>query len=363
MTRKVIISAPYPSRGRPVFIAIQCPPLSVERKTPKVPVPAYTVAGVRGLMAREPTPLSVRPVFTAVHVVPLSVERKTPLEVPAYRVVGVRGSMARERILQPGTESILVHVLPLLTERERKLPKTPWVYKVEGETGSIARTEILPPYSGSCVHIPVSAACAAGTPTNTPERLRARHKARITMMDRYLNHFCVLNCFIPLLLLEVPRTCVNPRFWFSSLPEPWRVLGRRASTYHTFPEARNGLSAYLKCEIGRIAPGLDKFEEPRITCNVKSLRAPHIHINRILRPRRIGSLYDYSCWINQWRYLKCFFRSVGNSDLVDHSVVSAQYDVTCRSWTAWTVRRRVSYSCFIFADRRLWVSTPPWQYK
>src|SRR5664280_2775849 len=232
MTRKVIISAPYPSRGRPVFIAIQCPPLSVERKTPlylvlaykvvgmrglmarqeiallvrpvfiaiqcpplsverKTPswVPTYSVVGMRGLMAREPTPLSVRPVFTAVHVVPLSVERKTPLYVPAYRVVGVRGSMARERILQPGTESILVHVLPPLTERERKLPKAPWVYKVEGETGSIARTEILPPYSGSCVHVPVSAACAAGTPTSAPEKFKATHKARITMVDRNTTQF------------------------------------------------------------------------------------------------------------------------------------------------------------------------------
>jgi hypothetical protein len=62
---------------RPASIAVHVVPLSVERKTPLPPVPAYNVEGVAGSMARTWITWLVRPVVIAVHVVPLSVERKT----------------------------------------------------------------------------------------------------------------------------------------------------------------------------------------------------------------------------------------------------------------------------------------------
>src|SRR5450759_5727988 len=137
--------------------------------------------------------------------------------------------MTRDRI-PPSAIPVSFQVFPLSVERKTPLLLVP-AYRVAGVLGSIARTEILPPYSGSCVHVPVSAARAAGTLTATPERLRARHKTRITMVDRHTNHFCVLSCFISLLLLDVPKTYLNLCFWFSSLPQTCNVLRRRVGTY------------------------------------------------------------------------------------------------------------------------------------
>src|SRR5450830_308497 len=124
--------------------------------------------------------------------------------------------MTRDRMF-PSAIPVAFQVVPLSVERKTPLLSVP-AYRVVGVLGLMARTEILPPYSGSCVQIPVSAARAAGTLTATPEKFRARHKTRITMMDRHMNHFCVLNCFIPLLLLEVPRTYVNPLCYNLALP-------------------------------------------------------------------------------------------------------------------------------------------------
>src|SRR5664280_70854 len=235
--------------------------------------------------------------------------------------------MTRDR-MPPSAIPVAFQVFPLSVERKAPLLLVP-AYRVAGVLGSIARTEILPPYSGSCVHVPVSAVCAVETPTTTPERLRERHKTRITMMDRHTNHFCVLNCFIPLLLLDVPKTYLNLCFWFSSLPRTCNVLRCGAGTYHTFPEARNGLSTYHKCEVTRIATGLDKFEEPGIACNVKSLREGSIAV-----PLTPGNLCNKtSCT----RYMELLSRSIRNSDLVNHSVVSAQYDnIIIVPWTTWT---------------------------
>src|SRR5664280_327627 len=117
---------------------VQWSPLSTERKMPPPLVPAYSVVGVRGLMARDKTHRLaglVNPVFTAVDGSPLSVERKTPAPVPAYRVVGVRGLMIRE--LAPTLGRPRVQCSPLLVERKR--PPLVTAYSVVGVLGSMVR--------------------------------------------------------------------------------------------------------------------------------------------------------------------------------------------------------------------------------
>src|SRR5450756_1044181 len=106
--RGSMISDKTAPSARPV--AVHVAPLFVETKTPPPAVtyelsqvPAYRVVGTLGLMAREDiftvfVPLLGKPVFITVQWPPLSVERKTPPKpVPAYRMAGVFGSTARER--------------------------------------------------------------------------------------------------------------------------------------------------------------------------------------------------------------------------------------------------------------------------
>src|SRR5450830_1613646 len=145
---------------------------------------------IHPLMATPSLPM-VSQVFTAVHVSPLSAERKIPLPyVPAYRVEGVTGSMARAMTAGGAPAKLVfnaIHVPPPSTERKTWLPVL--AYMVVGVLGLIARTETLPPYSGSCVQIYFSAACVAGARTSTPDKLKARHKTRINMVDRHMTHF------------------------------------------------------------------------------------------------------------------------------------------------------------------------------
>jgi hypothetical protein len=131
----------------------------------------------------------------------------------------------------------------------------------------MARTEMLPPYSGSCVQIPVSVARTVGMLISMPGRLMAKHRARITMVDNHADHLRVPSCFIALLPLDVSGTYVNLLFSPTNLYYH-ETVGRYISS---IPRSTKSLSAYLKCEIGRIATGLDEFEEPGITCNVKNL--------------------------------------------------------------------------------------------
>ena len=81
-----------------------------------------------------------------------------------------------------------VQVVPLLTEWKTPAPLVP-AYRVVGDLGLMARDETILPYSGSCVQVSAVAARAAGTPTSTPERPKARHKVRINMIDRHVIHF------------------------------------------------------------------------------------------------------------------------------------------------------------------------------
>src|SRR5450756_286698 len=157
------------------IIVVQMLPLSVERKTP-FNVPAYSVEGVTGLIARQrmfslgprPSLPMVSQVFTAVHVSPLFAERKMPLPyVPAYRVEGVTGSMARAMTAGGAPAKLVfnaIHVPPPSTERKTWLPVL--AYTVVGVLGLIARTETGPPYSGTCIQVSVSAACTAGARTS-----------------------------------------------------------------------------------------------------------------------------------------------------------------------------------------------------
>src|SRR5450756_1813216 len=101
--------------ARPV--AVQVAPLLTEWKTP-LSVPAYRVVGTLGLMTREVTypEAPAKPVFSAVQWPPLSVERKTPL-LPAYNVAGALGLMARQETVL----LIAVQWPPLSVERKTSL--------------------------------------------------------------------------------------------------------------------------------------------------------------------------------------------------------------------------------------------------
>src|SRR6266478_4786372 len=98
----------------PVKTALQLGPPSVLLKAPAVPVPAYTVEGALGSMARAPTTGARNPVLTMLQVSPPSVLLKTALlYVPAYRVAGAWGSIARAAIkINPGLVSPVGCQLP-----------------------------------------------------------------------------------------------------------------------------------------------------------------------------------------------------------------------------------------------------------
>src|SRR3989442_12892247 len=95
-------------RGRllgPVKTALQLAPPSVLLKAPAVPVPAYTVEGALGSMARAPTTGARNPVLTMLQLSPPSVLLKTPPPVhasgreevvgAALTGAGVRGLLTR----------------------------------------------------------------------------------------------------------------------------------------------------------------------------------------------------------------------------------------------------------------------------
>lgn len=70
---------------KPVFTGVQLSPLSAERNTPSLAVPANRFVPE---MDSDKTLDHVKSVFTVFQLVPLSVERKTPLPlVPTNRVV------------------------------------------------------------------------------------------------------------------------------------------------------------------------------------------------------------------------------------------------------------------------------------
>src|SRR5207253_3601580 len=82
----------------PLFAARQCSPPSVLLNAPPSRVPAYTVVGIAGSIARAPTKRLVSPLFAANQSAPPSVLLNTPpSKVPAYSVVGIAGSIARAR--------------------------------------------------------------------------------------------------------------------------------------------------------------------------------------------------------------------------------------------------------------------------
>src|SRR5256885_13774100 len=91
----------------PVKTALQLAPPSVLLKAPAVPVPAYTVEGALGSMARAPTTGARNPVLTMLQLSPPSVLLKTAppvhasgmenLVLAALREVGVRGLLASAR--------------------------------------------------------------------------------------------------------------------------------------------------------------------------------------------------------------------------------------------------------------------------
>src|SRR6266542_2795117 len=83
---------------RPVLTRTQLPAPSVVLNTPKA-VPAYTVAGVKGSIARV-TDVDVRPVLASVQFTPQLTLLKTPPLVPQYTVAGVTGSTARVLICE-----------------------------------------------------------------------------------------------------------------------------------------------------------------------------------------------------------------------------------------------------------------------
>src|SRR3989442_15752954 len=136
----------------PVKTALQLAPPSVLLKAPAVPVPAYTVEGALGSMARAPTTGACNPVSTMLQLSPPSVLLKTPPPVhdagreglvgPARRAVGDRGSVTRAR-----TKRL---VSPVLTAPQVTPPsvllKAPLLYvpayRVAGAWGSIARAEM-----------------------------------------------------------------------------------------------------------------------------------------------------------------------------------------------------------------------------
>src|SRR2546422_155655 len=97
----------------PVKTALQLAPASVLLKTPAVPVPAYTVEGALGSMARAPTTGACTPVLTALQLAPPAALLKTAppahasgkelLVGPASRVVG-EGQAVGNVIGQPGVD-------------------------------------------------------------------------------------------------------------------------------------------------------------------------------------------------------------------------------------------------------------------
>jgi hypothetical protein len=121
----------------PVFIALQLTPPSVLLKIPPE-VPAYTVEGVVGSIARALIFRFVSPVFTALQLPPPSVLLNTPPpKVPAYKVEGVVGSTARVFIFPPFGPPI-VHILnpakalfiqPIGNKTNRILRKSAWMRK------------------------------------------------------------------------------------------------------------------------------------------------------------------------------------------------------------------------------------------
>src|SRR2546425_12467261 len=100
----------------PVKTALQLAPPSVLLKAPAVPVPAYTVEGALGSMARAPTTGARNPVLTMLQLSPPSVLLKTAppvhasgweeVVVPAITVAGVRGAVTRARAKRLGRPAL-----------------------------------------------------------------------------------------------------------------------------------------------------------------------------------------------------------------------------------------------------------------
>src|SRR6266496_3595012 len=128
---------------RPVLTRTQLPPPPVVLNTPKA-VPAYTVAGAKGSIARV-TAEDVRPVLVRVQFTPQLTLLNTPAPiVPAYTVAGVAGSIARTltfRFVRPLLTAVqLPPPLTLLNTPPAAVP----AYTVAGVTGSTARALTMP---------------------------------------------------------------------------------------------------------------------------------------------------------------------------------------------------------------------------
>src|SRR5659263_141215 len=101
-----------------------------------------------------------------------------------------------------------------------------------GVLGSTARDRTLPPHSGSCVQLYVPAACTAGAPATTPEKLKARHNKRIIMP--IAGEQCrILGVFMPC----TSNTCFQQGWWTRNRsPEPSTChIHTTCSGNHTLP--------------------------------------------------------------------------------------------------------------------------------
>src|SRR5207244_1058472 len=128
-------------------------PASVDLKTPKPSVPAYSVLGTWGSIASDGIITFVNPALIALQLAPPFVLLKTPLSfesrtklicplsfVPAYTVPGVRGSIA-SALIMPGKlldkpKFTWVQLAPPFVLFNT--PKAIVAYNVVGTSGSIA---------------------------------------------------------------------------------------------------------------------------------------------------------------------------------------------------------------------------------
>src|SRR6266511_3962105 len=150
---------------RPVLASAQFAPPSALLKSPPS-VPQYTVAGVAGSIVRALTFRFVRPALTAAQLPPPLTLLNTPLAAaPAYTVAGVSGSTARTwtyRFGRPALTGVqLPPPLPLLNTPPPFVP----AYTVAGVTGSTARALTMPPFGPLLVQ---TLTPAEATPTARP---------------------------------------------------------------------------------------------------------------------------------------------------------------------------------------------------
>src|SRR6266542_2243657 len=137
---------------RLVLTAVQLPPPLTLLDTPPPSVPAYTVAGVYGSTARALTFRFVRPVLTAVQLPPpLTLLNTPPPFVPAYTVAGVTGSMARALTMPPSGPLLVQTLTPAeATPAARPMKATTTrVINRALETASIGNALLMSVASGS----------------------------------------------------------------------------------------------------------------------------------------------------------------------------------------------------------------------